>query len=286
MSARANAFLSLAEDSFKWNKSTLKVCWASFTDLKQSPQFDEVNDLITKCESMNAKPVFINEEDRAAVKETVIREYNLRKTGITFEGWQNCTAVADADIKLVFLDKIIFPQLDPSKSNSIRREILTDFYSLPVGQSNLGLSRRENNGARVTRSRDEKGFIFVRKTRNLRSELKINPQHSFLLTVLHEFGHAAGLRHEHIKKTALTDPNCKDVFLDKNDFTENTSTAHSFGEYDPLSIMNYCNIRQLEKKGIQSLSEIQLSPGDLHTLRCLYQPETQSPSVCLKKAVN
>jgi hypothetical protein len=76
------------------------------------------------------------------------------------------------------------------------------------------------------------------------------------LTALHEFGHAIGLLHEHSRPDS---PCSRDV-------TIYGDGGLSIGQFDPLSIMNYCASdvsNQIEK-------EARLSQGDLEAIKNLY----------------
>jgi hypothetical protein len=74
-----------------------------------------------------------------------------------------------------------------------------------------------------------------------------------ILVALHEFGHAAGLAHEHKRP----DSTCKI----KNDGPEDGLTP--VGNFDKDSVMNYC------PPSVGNFF-VQLSPGDIQAINSLY----------------
>lgn len=115
------------------------------------------------------------------------------------------------------------------------------------------------------------------------------------MTLVHEFGHLAGLTHEHeyFRSEALKDPACKEDEKTYNWIKGIKSFARSaghfgalgffgrirpyyhafkkgrksFGNYDPVSMMNYCHLSLLERNHDISGT---LSEQDISTLRFLY----------------
>lgn len=93
-------------------------------------------------------------------------------------------------------------------------------------------------------------------------------------TTLHEFGHIAGLRHEHARKEAFKDPGCAQEnppSAGRNSSLQERldNTTETLGPYDPNSFMNYCYINR-ERKNINSYSKPALSPADIRVLKEIY----------------
>lgn len=84
-------------------------------------------------------------------------------------------------------------------------------------------------------------------------------------TALHEFGHIAGLAHEHARAACSGNPGeyaAKDQF--GNDVLGNDRVGY-VGGYDPTSIMNYCYVATRT-----NVMQARFSAGDLATLSTIY----------------
>jgi hypothetical protein len=95
---------------------------------------------------------------------------------------------------------------------------------------------------------------------------------------IHELGHVAGLQHEHYRNESKIDQTCIDTHNKRTyaDLGKNPSdTAVTIGDYDSKSIMNYCYMDAYEN-GVIKVDKIELSAGDLKTLRTLYGVKSKS----------
>jgi hypothetical protein len=83
--------------------------------------------------------------------------------------------------------------------------------------------------------KDKSPFVYLFYDEALAPRYKMEPLQHLKMTALHEFGHLAGLRHEHIREEAKAaeDPSCLTGEIPGPE-------VKSFGSYDPNSIMNYC----------------------------------------------
>ena len=99
-------------------------------------------------------------------------------------------------------------------------------------------------------------------------------------TALHEMMHAYGLHEEHLHSSNVhnivngsQDTNTCDPFernQDGNIVIPTSRSAIDYGNYDPQSIMNYCN-------DPITMESVVLSTGDLQLLHFLYSPENRRP---------
>ena len=92
-------------------------------------------------------------------------------------------------------------------------------------------------------------------------------------SIIHEFGHLAGLEHEQLLKEAAQDPRCAylspELAAGRDYGLENLpNNLTAIGPYDPDSIMNYCLTASRLATG--NSQTIQLSEGDRSALRNLY----------------
>ena len=109
--------------------------------------------------------------------------------------------------------------------------------------------------AGMPKAKDKAPYVILRRLQN---------KAYFLSNAVHEFGHVAGLRHEHSRSEAHSDPHCDAISL-----TETPSkNALQVGPYDSESVMSYCF---LDFSSHQSnFSPLHLSAGDIRTLREIY----------------
>ncbi len=168
------------------------------------------------------------------VRAWVEQEYTAARTGIHFTGWQDCADAPDADAVLFY-----------SRGNPL----ITAFVGDTSGQASIGPydhpeSRLPVPVPHYPRAR---GYVWLNSSGFNRS------------TTLHEFGHLAGLHHEHHRREAQYDPACR---LQETGFARPGAVTH--GRYDYHSIMNYCFIFAPENR------DAGLSPDDVATIRVLY----------------
>lgn len=170
------------------------------------------------------------EKHKKLVKQWVEEEYKPERTGIYFTGFQNCEDAPDSDV-------VIFH----NKNNRVGTFIFGGTHGLSV----VGPHSGSVDGY-------PKALAFV----------SISSTGLDKGTVVHEFGHAAGLQHEHLHYDAfkLDKGRCPAITKENSYFT----TRLSYTEYDSQSVMNYCVIHG---KGGSSAG---LSPKDLELLRKLY----------------
>lgn len=207
------------EPKVKWSKPEVSVCWGQ-------PLID--GETFTPSEKL-------------AVRLIVMQEFTAERTGIHFTGFEDCLRTPDA---LVWIST---GNSDPNPKRV--------YQSGVVGRSEIG------EGGLVIDEKSDEGYITKKKRGPYRMYLYANreryiPGTNYLYglktTALHEFGHLAGLRHEHFRIEAQKDYNCSD----RKEYDPNFSVAEPIykstevaTDYDPNSIMNYCWIDQLNANG-------------------------------------
>ncbi len=151
------------------------------------------------------------------------QEFTSERTGIYFTGWKDCQNSPNADVILFY------------NSNSRIKRFFHGGLDGVAGE----LGPRYDG--------EVKGFP------NARSIIAISKTGMNKGIVIHEFGHVAGLAHEH---------NHPDIPRDDKScshYQRFFSTRLEYRDFDPSSIMSYCSI-QLKK----------LSAGDVSLLRNIY----------------
>ncbi len=289
---------SVAEPLVSWKDSSVRVCWGSH---------EHLSDIDTEIDLKGEMTFGVSNwsfETKKTVKDIIEKNYVKKNVGIEFTKWDICPAVNSNSFKNEY-DLVIFTA-EPNLFSTIPW-----YFDQPtglLGKAEIGekgkfekIQLQENYDTNekkwysifmakkykrgfFEKKKTNKAFVFLRtmeRNQNLLNTLK--------LTALHEFGHAAGLRHEHSRHEVTTDQFCN--FLDDKRLgfirpkEPMYDTAAIYTEYDPFSIMSYCYIFSIsDKKYEHELNEIaqeynrsiqfSLSEGDKKTLRCLYKLDT------------
>lgn len=169
------------------------------------------------------------EKNKEKVKNWVNEEYTNERTGIHFTGFLDCDETPNAQV-------VIFH----NKNSKVGTFLLGGIHGLALVGPYYGSVEgypAASAFVSISSSGVDKG------------------------TVIHEFGHSAGLHHEHIHYDAYKAEKgkCDSVSLE-NKFT----TQWNFTEYDSESVMNYCRLHRAGG------SKVGLSPKDVQLLRKLY----------------
>lgn len=195
---------------------------------------------------MKFLPRALSKSEREQVKRTVMAHYRKDVTGIYFTGFKDCSETASPDL-IILEAKGRFLILNPSFAG---RAVIGDSGAMGILDGMHGFFSKSGKIATVA-------LNTVRTT-----------------TIVHEFGHVAGLRHEHIHPDAKEDPQCQGdsspINLNKPDKLEKIyDTAIFHTDYDHESIMNYCYYFRRRPEIDQGLKFV-LSPNDIKTLQEMY----------------
>lgn len=166
------------------------------------------------------------EEDKDYVQRVVESEFSKKETGVYFTGFQNCKeATYQSDI-------IIYA-----------KSALKRIFTSSVGSSTLGRS-----------------LVMMKGYRGAYGRIELYTSKLNYSTIVHEFGHSAGLAHEQDHYDAhKIDSECSDTS------SKTKKVFHYlYTTYDSESVMNYCFIHT--KQGRQA----GLSEGDKSLLRKMY----------------
>lgn len=257
VSAIAASF-SVGEPNVIWLKHKVHVCWRSMNE-----------------------PTDFTLELKKTVQAIIEQEYIEARTGISFYGWEECDD-SDGDLNKVeiYQDN---EMLQPNVKLAHFRTFIAEGFS-NIGQ---GSNRTKNDNLIGFFERDRELkviYLLYRPTLDMNSGLNYGAIDHLKMNALHEFGHTAGLRHEHMRREAQFDENCVGVSFDE----KQDDTTVFYEPYDPYSVMNYCwlqTVRDFGKTPQKKLIvldqtiydqknnsiKIGLSAKDVLTLKKLYQ---------------
>jgi len=221
---------STGHKSIIWDKKEIKVCWLdnlpvpnNFFSTSQLKEIEGLGEFIS-----------LDEKNKSIISSSVQSGYTKELTGIHFTGWKTCQTDDGSDVVILI------------GSNG-------EVGTTSQGQASLG--RADADDIQKIRGTDKRAFVFLDvgmwepDTNWIRDDY-------IKFMALHEFGHIAGLRHEHIR--AIEGEEWHDPLF--------------FSVYDRRSVMNYIFMGELEENGLAITvgKKIELSPLDVHGLRCLY----------------
>ena len=265
----------IGEKSLRWKKNTIKICWGGYYQIDDNlVKSGTGDDIFVLRYNKNVTFKFISQERKKHIQKLVLKHYPETLTGKKLIGWQECKADEDIDLVILGLEKIVIQDEQPDMfdpRHGFTRKMIPD--EKPAVANIPGYRGVSNIGNSYTRfDIDKKEIVSVKYPKTPKYQVYMPSLND--AGVLHEFGHFFGLRHEHIREEASDDPNCKLLkgFESREVLGD---TAEFFTAYDSKSIMNYCYLEFLSSK--KDHSEIlELSLSDKHSLRCLYDDNTQN----------
>lgn len=279
------------QKSTLWDHRNIRICFGSNAeDYKNGLQANQqkIGNYLAGVDqfirSVIEKPLFTDsrqdiERMLTKVRKTVERELTPDSTGIYFIGWKQCPKDREAISKEydaflmiteVLDDKQMQIALSEAKKNhpygfkiagiSFNESLLS--ASIPSGQSTIGNLKRQPEGENTVVS-----FIRLSKRDGKFATDDFNEQ-----TILHEFGHLSGMRHEHERPETVNERDCPGEEIDQTPWSRRMLIEYhkkviTF-PYDTTSIMNYCQNTRERRAGLED--QTSLSEGDRSALKLLY----------------
>lgn len=310
---------SVVEPYVKWNKSSIKVCWGDATYIDQISLIDA--DIISdKNKIISGSNNDSTSEYKEQIKKIIQQEYQLKKVGIEFIGWEKCPLPTDENFKSIDLVLLIKTSPPLFSFNWFKEFLSGTIY----GEANIGQNGYYATIPDLEKNKEYKNFLtkflfkrylkgFYNKDLTKKSFVlltQINPTKNWSqarvqthqqLVALHEFGHIAGMRHEHTRSEIKSDQFCQmiedqAIFLfasyKRPKIEPRLDSSIAYGNYDPYSVMSYCYLvakSQFEEPSFKQYftntqiknMKVGLSNGDIHALRCLYNNKTINEPKCI-----
>lgn len=230
MALALNAQAAIYEPSTTWDKSNITVC---FFDENNQIEQTRLGTTEKDFKKNGFTPAFLSEGEKNIIKNVINETFTKSQTGIHFVGWKNCSEEAMFDVIVMNAGKVkglVFNKKAPFKG----------FAS--IGEN--GYFSKE-------------GYI----GKKLETRPLVALQVFDLPIIVHEFGHIAGLRHEHVHPSAKKeDSSCSYALYAKESPIDQSTLIN----YDKASIMNYCRINNPYNKSAA------LSGHDKATLLKIY----------------
>lgn len=214
------AMTSTGHKSIIWNKKELKVCWLDNLSVPR------INFSQLQLKNIEALGKFVTLDDRYKniITSSIQDEFAKEKTGIYFVGWKTCESIDSSDVVILI-----------GSSGEQRKN--------PQGEASIG--RTDSEELNLIREADKKAYVFI-DVSMWEEGTKWTREDYIKFLTLHEFGHIAGLRHEHIRVLE----------------GEKRLDAQFFSIYDSHSVMNYIFMGEIEENGlnITDRNRIEFSP--------------------------
>lgn len=219
------------EPSVAWDKKEVSVCFG-----------DDSHKYLSDAWNTSARCIDFTDDHKEWIKSIITQEYNPQDTGITFTGWQSCTpGLINADVVLL--------RSETSSANT------ADIYYEAGGFATTG--QRGWRSTYVDENTKEEYEIFEKRhpvihkknvivlSTNQALSKRVSAEKYIQMLALHEFGHTAGLGHQHMRqKAAKEDPNCFGYEELMKPEVPLRSTVFA-GAYDYNSVMNYCFLNKI-----------------------------------------
>ncbi len=233
-----------------WNKLDVSVCfYKERTHLEDT----ELRNLTRAKKKYNIVPGALNIQEQSRITRFVQDSFSAQTTGISFFGFKNCKSPVQADV--VVMTNSPFSLQGGRKKKSFGRASIGE--AGVISYRGRGFFKKKPGFYGTT---GEKAYVYL-------AELDKT-------TAVHEFGHIAGLRHEHARDEAFKDSQCTQIqgYSHRgNPLKENLYiTTESPFSYDSKSVMNYCYINPKRKQINAGALEV-MSDLDRKTLKLMYE---------------
>jgi len=228
-----------------WDKQKLVTCFYSEESHLRNTGIESIE---KAKKDFDFVPKSLSKRKRARVVKAALQDFTPQRTGLHFVGFKDCSETRNPDVVVARAGSKIFLLDTPGFGG---RAV--------IGQDG------------VMGAHSSLGFGFFKKSGRIANVILKNVRPS---TIIHELGHVAGLRHEHIHEDAQEDRNCHKFVvplkMDEPDKLEQPySTAVFHTEYDSASIMNYCHTF-VNRRELDNGEKPILSRKDLETLKEIY----------------
>lgn len=246
-----SAKAGIIEPKVLWDKQAIVTC---FYDSEAQLPETKIESVQNAEKKYDFKPESLKKKDQKKVEEVIKRNFTPALTGIHFVGWKACSQTPNRDLIVMRAKSKTFLLDRPSFNGRAT-----------IGESGY-LGRLDDGSIGFWNKDDKIPTIALYST-------FLNPIGAG--TIVHEFGHTSGLRHEHIHEDASQDKRCQNPMVpldfDKPEDLETPFVSTVFvTNYDPNSIMNYCWL-MTERRDLNKSKGVILSKKDRATLKQYYQ---------------
>ena len=240
-----SATAGIIEPKTVWDKKRITAC---FYNEKSQLDGTSVGSYDLARSRFRFRPKELSRREKQKVVDVVMRNFSEARTGIHFVGFKDCSETSNYDV-VVMEAKGNIPLLSRPSFNG-RAVIGEDGELASLANGDTGFFEKSGRIPTVALTVQKAG------------------------TIVHEFGHVAGLRHEHIHDDAFGDKNCENPIIpldfEKPESIEKPhSTTLFYTNYDSQSIMNYCWLIPNHSK-LDRTKGVILSQKDIATLKKFY----------------
>lgn len=268
----SSSFGAVAKLDKLWPTSNIKVCFASKDHKLTTIEYNDLGHLSSLSPKVFGK---WDEHLKTKVKSWINNEYKKEITGVFFSGFEDCSSELKNEVVAIYIS-----------SDSIT--------NVPANMKHHGMASIANNG-HLDFSINKKAYAYFLHPKLVKLDMGTSYSVEeieliFKQNVIHEFGHLAGLLHEHDREEIGNDHSCKKIVGEETfmNFVQSTiynplislneySTykkddyipAVKMTSYDESSVMNYCMIKKFRNNPKHVHSGLSLK--DRNALKFMYK---------------